>query len=66
MGPSPPRTGVLVVRAWVEGDSAAGGLRARIVRTLDVTSSESESSSAATPEEVYRVVRLWLESLVAV
>jgi hypothetical protein len=66
VSPSPPRTGVLVVRAWVEGDLASGGLRVRIVRTLDVTGPESESSSAATPDEVYRVVRLWLEALMAV
>jgi hypothetical protein len=57
------RTGVLVVRAWVEGDSSSG-LRARVVSTLDVNRNESESRIAASVDDVTGIVRDWLNSLV--
>jgi hypothetical protein len=58
------RTGVLVVRAWIEAGER-GGLRARITRTLDVSTHEEVSSSAATPAEITRVVVDWLDAFVA-
>jgi hypothetical protein len=57
------RTGVLVVRAWIESD-AAGGLRARITRTLDLTTHDEITSTASTPAEITRVVVDWLDAFV--
>lgn len=52
-------TAVLVVRAWVEAD---GGLRARITRTLDVSSHEQTVTAAASPEEVVGAIVEWLDA----
>lgn len=57
------RTGILIVRLWIEGD-AREGLRARITQTLDSTSREQAMATAADPEDVYAVVRTWVETFV--
>lgn len=62
--PARERTGVLVVRAWIE-PAHENGLRARIVQTLDVTRRQNVVSAAATPDEVYAAVRSWLEAFLA-
>jgi hypothetical protein len=56
------RTGVLVLRAWVEpaGDD---GLRVRITRTVPGGATEAVSSAAATVDGVCSMVRGWLEEL---
>jgi hypothetical protein len=59
------RTGVLVLRAWVE---AAGdhGLRVRITRisgTMDDATVEPLSSTFATVDGACAMVRVWLEDL---
>lgn len=53
------RTGVLVVRAWIEGDPAQ--LKARITQTVDVASREPVSTTASTPDQIFAAVRRWLE-----
>ena len=53
------RTGVLVIRAWIEGEPRS--LRLRITRTLDISSRDEESTTAASVEEACDVVRRWLE-----
>ncbi len=58
------RTGVLVVRAWIEGKPPS--LRIRIVRTLDISGGQEESTAAASIDEACAVVRGWLEEFVAV
>lgn len=58
------RSGVLVVRAWVEGGTQAG-LRARITQSRDLTSSEQIMTTTATVEEIIDTVRVWLESLLS-
>lgn len=55
------RTGLLVVRVWIEGDSDDAGLRARITQTVDLHSGP-EVSVAATSDDVYAAVRGWLEA----
>lgn len=60
---SPERSGVLVVRAWIEED-AERGLRARITSTLDIARGDEVVSLAARPEEIYEAVREWLEAFV--
>ena len=57
------RTGILIVRLWIEG-SRHEGFRARITRTLDSTGPEEEMATAATPEDIYAVVRTWVETFV--
>ncbi|MGE5225516.1 MAG: hypothetical protein ACM3OO_01425 [Planctomycetaceae bacterium] len=57
------RTGILIVRVWIEGD-AREGFRARITRTLDSAGHERETLAAATPEDLYGVVRTWVEAFV--
>jgi hypothetical protein len=56
------RSGVLVVRAWVEG-AAPGSLRARITHSSDLTREQQVETTAATVEQVLAIVREWLQSL---
>jgi hypothetical protein len=56
---SSERTGVLIIRAWVEGDPPT--LRLRITRTDDLTAGDEESTVTASVEEAVDVVRRWLE-----
>jgi hypothetical protein len=58
------RTAVLIVRAWTEGD-ADGRLRATVTSSLDIEHREEIVSAAASPEEVYAAVRVWLEAFLA-
>jgi hypothetical protein len=57
-------SGVLVVRAWVEGRRAEG-LRARITCSIADGLGEDRVTAAATIDEVCDEVRVWLESLVS-
>ena len=61
--PSTDRTGILVVRLWIE-TNAGDGFRARITRTLDAAGPEQAAATAATPEDIYAVVRTWVEAFV--
>ena len=61
--PTPDRTGILIVRLWIEG-TADGGLRARITQTHDTTGPEQAMASAATPDDIYSVVRTWVETFI--
>ena len=62
--PSPPRTAVLIVRAWTEGGPVPH-LRARITQNLDVASADDVVTTATTVEEVCQTVRAWLEALLS-
>lgn len=55
------QTGILIVRLWIEG-SAAGGFRARITQTHDSSGLEQASATAGNPEDLYAVVRSWVEA----
>jgi hypothetical protein len=55
------RTGVVVIRLWIERQSAGDGLRARITLVRDLGDSDPESAVAADPEEVMAVVRRFVE-----
>lgn len=57
------RTGILIVRLWIEGN-AREGFRARITQTLDSSGCEQATATAADPEDVYAVVRTWVEAFV--
>lgn len=60
---SSDRTGFLIVRLWIEGNPR-DGLRARIMQTLDSTGNERAVSTAGSPEEIYAVVKTWVEAIV--
>lgn len=60
---SSDRTGILIVRLWIEGN-AREGFRARITQTLDSTGREQAMASAANPEDIYTAVRTWVEAFV--
>ena len=55
------RTGVLVVRAWIEGDPPR--LKARITHTIDVTRGEPQTATTASADEICAEVRRWLDAL---
>jgi hypothetical protein len=55
------RTGVLIVRVWIEGN-AATGLRARITRLTDISRQEQMVSTASSIDEIEAVVRSWLKT----
>jgi hypothetical protein len=63
VGSSQERTGVLVIRVWVEGDEER--FRARITQSLDVTAAEQVVSSAASVEDISAAVRAWLDAFIA-
>lgn len=53
------RTGILIVRLWFEA-RARDGFRARITQTLDSAEPEETTATAATPEDIYTLVRTWV------
>jgi hypothetical protein len=57
------RTGILIVRAWIEGN-ANGGFRARITQTNDSIGSEQSMTTAGNPEDVYAAVQTWVETFI--
>ncbi len=57
------RTGVMVVRIWIEGGE--GSFRARLVGTLDVTNREETARAASTLDEIVEIVTTWVETFVA-
>lgn len=64
-GPPTERTGVVVLRAWIEQDaSPGGGLRVRITQTPDIAQPESVTAVVASVEDAIRVVRRFLEEFV--
>ena len=58
------RSGVLVVRAWVEGGTPEG-LRARITQSRDLTSGEQLVTTTAHVEEIIGTIRAWLDALLS-
>jgi hypothetical protein len=61
MDAEPERAGILIVRAWVEeGDD----VRARIIYSLDASSDEQVTRSAAGVGSIEAIVREWLNLLV--
>jgi hypothetical protein len=61
MAATSERTGVLVMRAWVEAEESM--LRARITGRLDVTAPHETSFAVVGVDSAAEVVRGWLEEL---
>jgi hypothetical protein len=60
----PEKTGVLVLRAWIEGDPTTG-LRVRVTEAVDNAAPEYLVATAARIDDVCAGVRGWLEELIA-
>ncbi|WHM41023.1 hypothetical protein [Streptomyces sp. BPTC-684] len=58
MKTSSKRSGVLVLRVWVEG-GRSDGFRARIIQTVD--GQQASPAAAATVCDVLTAVRTWLD-----
>lgn len=58
--PPSDRTGVLVVRLWIEEDHLQG-LHARITHTLDTATNEQSAAVAASADRICAVVTRWVE-----
>lgn len=63
MKPQPDRTGLLILRLWIEGN-ARDGFRARITQTLDSGGMERAVAMASTPEGVRTVVQNWVDAFI--
>lgn len=61
--PRPGRTGVLIIRLWVE-DAPGQNVRARIIQSMDITAEEPVATSAATVEDIVGKVHDWLDAFV--
>lgn len=59
------RTGLAVIRVWIEHPAGSDGLRARITLVRDVEDGASESTIAADPDEIVAVVRGFVDEFVA-
>jgi hypothetical protein len=57
---SSDRTGVLIVRLWIEANHERG-LRARITQTLGATATEQSLAVTASADDICAVVRRWVE-----
>lgn len=57
---STDRTGVFLVRLWME-ENQETGLRARIIRTLDTIVPERSAAVVATVEDICVEVKQWVE-----
>lgn len=64
-GDATERTGVVVIRVWLEGDDARRGLRARISLVPDIEGREEESLAAGSTEEILEAVRRFVDEFVA-
>jgi hypothetical protein len=58
------RTGVLVIRVWMEPGGPAA-LRARVTHILDIVVADEAVIIAASQEEIYAAVQAWLQAFVA-
>jgi hypothetical protein len=61
--PAQQRTGLLVIRVWIEGDPGTG-LRCRITRSLDLSSPEQVVTATTSIDEVLATARAWLEAFI--
>jgi hypothetical protein len=56
-------SGVLVVRAWIEGDPPQ--FKARLTHTTDVTRHEEESATVSSARGIHDEIDRWLAALQA-
>ncbi len=56
------RTGILIIRAWIEHGSVAP-LRAHIRRTIDIAAGLQGGTTVTDEDAVAAVVRAWLQEI---
>jgi hypothetical protein len=64
MAEATERSGVLIVRAWVE-DGRVPTLRARITRSHDLTRTEQIVTTTAEVDDIVSTVQDWLNALLS-
>lgn len=62
--PTSDRSGVLILRLWVETNHSAG-LRARITQMLDTSRTEQSVAVAASADDICAIVKDWVEAFAA-
>jgi hypothetical protein len=64
MAPRRSRAGLLIIRIWADA-SPAVGIRARIIRALDLEAGITSTAYAHSAEDVSATVQSWLDAFVA-
>jgi hypothetical protein len=59
------RSGVAIVRVWLERSEGEAGLRARITLVKDLADGATEDAVASTPDEIVEIVRRFLDEILA-
>jgi hypothetical protein len=59
------RTGVVVIRVWIETAAGTDGLRARITLVRNLEENGSETVVAGDPDEIVAVVRRFVDKFAA-
>jgi hypothetical protein len=59
------RTGVLVIRVWLEQGLEQDALRARITQTLDISVPNAVEKAASSELEIVDAVEKWLRAFVS-
>jgi hypothetical protein len=62
---SSERTGLLLLRVWIEPGHATKALRARLTGTVGGSGREVSIATAATVQDAVESIRSWLEDFVA-
>jgi hypothetical protein len=57
----PDRTGIILIRVWLEGGCGESQLRIRIVSRRNLAADAHATASASTIEEALVYIRDWLE-----
>ena len=60
---TPDRTGLLIVRLWIEGN-VSDGFRARITQKLDSAVGEHTVAMAGNSDDVCTIVQKWIDAFV--
>jgi hypothetical protein len=61
---TPERTGVIVIRVWLEADSE-DGFRARVTAVRDLETHHVDNAIAATVDEVVEIVQRFVSAFTA-
>jgi hypothetical protein len=59
------RTGVVVIRVWIERPDGANAFRARITLVGDLENEQTRTAAAASTNEIVEIVRDFLDEFVA-
>ncbi len=60
---SPNRTGLMIVRLWIEGN-VLDGFRARITQKVDSSTGDHDVAMAGNADDVCAIVKKWIDDFV--